>query len=55
MSDHRTLQRVIKIMIKVMNMMVKVIKVINMICLIIGPFNEGEQLRLICEVHGGAH
>ena len=46
-------------MIKVMNMMVKVIKVINMIvkvmCLITGPFNEGEQLRLICEVHGGAH
>ena len=59
MSDHRTLQRVIKMMIKAMNMMVKGIKVINIIvkviCLITGPFNEGEQLRLICEVHGGAH
>ena len=62
MSDHETIQRVIKMMIKVTNMMVKVInmmvKVINMIvkviCLITGPFNEGEQLRLICEVHGGA-
>ena len=56
MSDHRTLQRVIKMMTRVMNMMVKVINVIvKVICLITGPFNEGEQLRLICEVHGGAH
>ena len=55
MSDHETIQRVIKMMIKVTNMMVKVINmIVKVICLITGPFNEGEQLRLICEVHGGA-